>query len=83
MYLLHHELEEEKLIKNELALKKKIKLTSTDCEVAFYLRYLLIFKYSKEKQINLKYYDQKNIIFNILKYLYFTKSAKIEYKYTE
>ena len=83
MYLLHHELEEEKLIKNELALKKKIKLTSTDCEVAFYLRYLLIFKYSKEKQINLKYYDQKNIIFNILKYLYFTKSAKIEYKYNE
>ena len=81
VYLLHHELEEEILTKNELVLLKKMKLTSTDCEVAFYLRYLLIFKYSKEKKIKLKYYDLKNIIFNILKYLYFTKSVKFENKY--
>ena len=82
MYLLHHELEDEILTPNEILLKNKIKLTPTDCEVAFYLRYLLIFKYSKEKKIKLNYYDQKNIIFNILKYLYFTKSTKIEYNYS-
>ena len=81
LYLLHHELEEEKLTPNEVALRNKIKLTKTDCQIAFYLKYLLIFKYSKEKQIKLSYYDQKNIIFNILKYLYFTKTSKIEYKY--
>ena len=56
-------------------------MSKTDCEIAFYLKYLLIFKYSKEKNIKLSYYDQKNIIFNILKYLFFTKSAKIQYKY--
>ena len=49
MYLLHHELENEILTPNEILLKNKIKLTPTDCEIAFYLRYLLIFKYSKEK----------------------------------
>ena len=80
-YLLHHELEEEKLTPNEVVLRNKIKMSKTDCEIAFYLKYLLIFKYSKEKNIKLSYYDQKNIIFNILKYLFFTKSAKIEYKY--
>ena len=81
LYLLHHELEEEKLTPNEVMLRKKIKMTQTDCKIAFYLRYILIFKYSKEKQIKLSYYDQKNIVFNILKYLFFTKKAKIEYKY--
>ena len=81
LYLLHHELEEEKLTPNEVALRNKIKLTKTDCQIAFYLKYLLIFKYTEEKQIKLSYYDQKNIIFNILKYLYFTKTSKIEYKY--
>ena len=81
LYLLHHELEEEKLTPNEVVLKKKIKMTRTDCTIAFYLRYLLIFKYSKKMQIKLSYYDQKNIIFNIFKYLFFTKKAKIEYKY--
>ena len=81
LYLLHHELEEEKLTPNEVMLRKKIKMTQTDCKIAFYLRYLLIFKYSKQKQIKLSYYDQKNIVFNILKYLFFTKKAKIEYKY--
>ena len=81
LYLLHHELEEEKLTPNEVMLRKKIKMTQTDCKIAFYLRYILIFKYSKEKQIKLRYYDQKNIVFNILKYLFFTKKAKIEYKY--
>ena len=81
LYLLHHELEEEKLTPNEIALRNKIKLSKTDCQIAFYLKYLLIFKYSKEKKIKLNYYDQKNIIFNILKYLYFTKTSKIEYKY--
>ena len=82
LYLLHHELEEEKLTRNEVVLRNKRKMTKTDCIVAFYLRYLLIFKYSKEKKIKLNYYEQKSIIFNILKYLYFTKTAKIEYKYT-
>ena len=82
LYLLHHELEEEKLTRNEVVLRNKRKMTKTDCVVAFYLRYLLIFKYSKEKKIKLNYYEQKSIIFNILKYLYFTKTAKIEYKYT-
>jgi len=81
LYLLHHELEEEKLTPNEIALRNKIKLSKTDCQIAFYLKYLLIFKYSKEKKIKLSYYNQKNIIFNILKYLYFTKTSKIEYKY--
>ena len=81
LYLLHHELEEEKLTPNEVMLRKKRKMTQTDCKIAFYLRYILIFKYSKEKQIKLSYYDQKNIVFNILKYLFFTKKAKIEYKY--
>ena len=81
LYLLHHELEEERLTPNEVALRNKIKLTKTDCQIAFYLKYLLIFKYSKEKKIKLSYYDQKKIIFNILKYLYFTKTSKIEYKY--
>ena len=81
LYLLHHELEEEKLTPNEVMLRKKIKMTQTDCKIAFYLRYILIFKYSKEKKIKLSYYDQKNIVFNILKYLFFTKKAKIEYKY--
>ena len=81
LYLLHHELEEEKLTPNEIALRNKIKFSKTDCQIAFYLKYLLIFKYSKEKKIKLSYYNQKNIIFNILKYLYFTKTSKIEYKY--
>ena len=81
VYLLHHELEEEKLTPNEVVLRNKRKMTKTDCVIAFYLRYLLIFKYSKEKNINLSYYDQKSIIFNILKYLYFTKTSKVKYKY--
>ena len=81
VYLLHHELEEEKLTPNEVVLRNKRKMTKTDCTIAFYLRYLLIFKYSKEKKINLSYYDQKSIIFNILKYLYFTKTSKVKYKY--
>ena len=81
LYLLHHELEEEKLTRNEVMLRKKRKITQTDCTIAFYLRYLLIFKYSKKMRIKLSYYDQKNIIFNILKFLFFTKKAKIEYKY--
>lgn len=81
IYLLHHELEEEKLTPNEVVLRNKRKMTKTDCTIAFYLRYLLIFKYSKEKKINLSYYDQKSIIFNILKYLYFTKTSKVKYKY--
>ena len=81
VYLLHHELEEEKLTPNEVVLRNKRKMTKTDCTIAFYLRYLLIFKYSKEKKINLSYYEQKSIIFNILKYLYFTKTSKVKYKY--
>ena len=63
LYLLHHELEEEKLIPNDIVLRNKIKMTKTDCEVAFYLRYLLIFKYSKDKKIKLSYYEQKSITF--------------------
>ena len=81
IYLLHHELEEEKLTRNDFMQKKKINMTNTDCIIAFYLKYKLIFFYSKEKKIKLSYYDQKKIIFNILKYLFFTKTANVVYKY--
>ena len=81
IYLLHHELEEEKLTRNDFVQKKKINMTNTDCIIAFYLKYKLIFFYSKEKKIKLSYYDQKKIIFNILKYLFFTKTANVVYKY--
>ena len=81
IYLLHHELEKEKLTRNDFVQKKKINMTNTDCIIAFYLKYKLIFFYSKEKKIKLSYYDQKKIIFNILKYLFFTKTANVVYKY--
>ena len=82
-YLLHHQLEEEILTPNEVSLRNKKKMKRTDCEVAWYLKYLLIFRYSKknkDNENNINYYDVKNIIFNILKFLYFTKTAKIGYK---
>ena len=80
LYLLHHELEDEILTRNELVIrnKKKLKNIDLDCETAWYIRYMLIFIYSKKKKYKINYYDIKNIIFNILKYLYFTKTAKIE-----
>ena len=77
LYLLHHELEQEILTANEIAARNKKKLISTDCEVAWYLKYILIFRYSKKNKLKINYYDVKNVIFNILKYLYFTKTAKI------
>ena len=81
LYLLHNELEKEKLTPNDFVLKKKINMSKTDCIIAFYLRYKLIFEYSKEKKIKMNYYEQKSIIFNILKYLFFTKKANVVYKY--
>ena len=78
LYLLHHELEQEILIANEIAARNKKKLMNTDCEVAWYLKYLLIFKWAIKNKFKINYYDVKNIIFNILKFLYFTKTAKIE-----
>ena len=79
-YLLHHELEDEILTRNELVIrnKKKLKNIDLDCETAWYIRYMLIFICSKKKKYKINYYDIKNIIFNILKYLYFIKTAKIE-----
>ena len=78
LYLVHHELEDQILIPNELAKRKKKQYAKTNCEVIWYLRYLLINKFSKQKKIKFNYYDLKNIIFNILKFLYFTKTTKIE-----
>ena len=80
LYILHHELEEELLTRNEVVIRtqKKLKNIDLDCETAWYIRYILIFIYSKKKKIIINYYDIKNIIFNILKFLYFTKTAKIE-----
>ena len=79
-YLIHHELENEILTANEKNLRKKKQISTNECDVAWYLEYLLIFRYSKkgkDGKNNIGYYDQKNIIFNILKFLYFTKCAKI------
>ena len=79
-YLLHHELEDEILTINEINSRKEKQISINECDVAWYLKYLLIFRYSakgKDGKNNIGYYDQKNIIFNILKYLYFTKSVKI------
>ena len=78
LYLIHNELEEELLTANELAARNKKKITNTDCEVVWYIKYLLIFKYSKMKNIKINYYEMKNIIFHILKFLYFTKTANIK-----
>jgi hypothetical protein len=77
-YLIHHEIEEEVLHHDEKVQRTKKKYTKTNCEVAWILRYFLIFKFAKKNQYKINYYDQKNIIFNILKYAYFTKTAKIE-----
>ena len=78
LYLLHHELEKDILTPNEIAKKNKKKLENINCEVAWYLKYILIFQYSKKKKFKINYYEVKNIIFNILKFLYFTKTAKIQ-----
>jgi hypothetical protein len=78
-YLIHHEIEEEVLHHDEKVQRTKKKYTKTNCEVAWILRYFLIFKFAKKNQYKINYYEQKNIIFNILKFLYFTKTAKIEY----
>ena len=77
LYLIHHELEKEILNPNELALRNKKQMINTDCEVAWALRYYIIFKYSKKFKYKISYYDMKNIIFNILKFLYLTKHVKI------
>ena len=79
-HLLHHELENKILTVNEKNLRKKKQISTNECDVAWYLKYLLIFRYSKKDKNgknNFDYYDQKKIIFNILKFLYFTKSVKI------
>ena len=77
-YLLHNELEEEILNYNEKAQRIKIKYSKTNCEVAWYLKYILIFNYAKKKQYKFNYYDLKKIIYDILKYLHFTKTAIIK-----
>ena len=77
-YLIHHELEEEILSFNEKKIRDKKRFLKTNCEVAWYLRHVLIFKYAKKEKYEINYYDQKNIIFNILKFLYFIKQVKIE-----
>ena len=79
-YLLHHELEEEILNQNEKTLRKKYQIPTNECDIAWYLKYLLNLKNSKkgkDGKNNIGYYAQKNIIFNILKFLYFTKTVKI------
>ena len=78
VFLIHNELEEELLTANELAVRNKKKFSNTDCDAVWYIRYALIFKYSKMKKFKFNYYEMKNIIFNILKFLYFTKTANIK-----
>ena len=77
LYLLHNELELEMLTPNERASRKKKNLINTDCEIAWFLKYIFIFEFSKKRGFTINYYELKNIIFNILKFLYFTKTAKI------
>ena len=84
LYLLHHQLEQEILTANDLNLRDKKKIDKKDSEIVWYLKYLLIFRYSKknkDNENNINYYDQKKIIFNILKFLYYTKTTKIEIKF--
>jgi hypothetical protein len=78
LYLLHHELEDEILIRNEIVTRDKKKYTKTNCEVVWYLKYILIERFAKKRKIKISYYEMKNIIFNIMKFLYFTKTAKIK-----
>jgi hypothetical protein len=78
MYLLHHELEDEILTPNEINIRKKRNLEKVDNDVAWYLRHLLIIKYFKKNKNENNYYELKNIMFNILKYLYFAKSTNIK-----
>ena len=80
--MLHQKLEEEILTPKEIVLRNEKKLSRNDCEeVSLYLEYLLIFRYSrknKENKNNITYYDKKKIIFNILKFLNFTKAVTIQ-----
>ena len=78
LYLLHNELEFEILTPNERASRRKKKLINTDSEIAWLLKYMFIFEFSKKKGFKISYYELKNVIFNILKFLYFTKTAKIQ-----
>ena len=82
MYLLHHELEDEFLTLNEKNLRKKINLTKEDYDVAWYLRHIVMRYLNNNNNLN-NYYTLKNIIFNILKYLYITKNANIKMKIVE
>lgn len=78
MYILHHELEDEILTPNEVNTRKRINLPKIDNDVVWYLKHILITRFLKNEKNENNYYDLKNIIFNILKYLYFTKSANIK-----
>ena len=78
MYLLHHELEDEILTPNEISIRKKRNLEKIENDAAWYLRHILIMKYLKKNKNENNYYELKSINFNILKYLYFTKSANIK-----
>ena len=77
-YLIHHELEDGILSINEKTKRHGNNYIKTNCDIAWYLRYILIFKFAKEKQYKLNYYDQKRIIFTILKYIYFTQIVTVE-----
>ena len=79
MYLLHHELEDEILTHNEISLRQKINLEKDDNDAAWYLRHIIMRYLKRNNNLN-NYYTIKNIIFNILKYLYFIKNANIKMK---
>ena len=82
MYLLHHELEDEFLTRNEINLRKKINLAKEDYDVAWYLRHIIMRYLKRNNNLN-SYYILKNINFNILKYLYITKNANIKTEIVE
>ncbi len=65
LYLLHHELEDELLIPNEINKRNKMKYSKTNCEIVWYLKYVIIEKYAKKNKIKINYYEMKKIIFNL------------------
>jgi hypothetical protein len=81
IYLVHQELEEELLIPNERKKREEKKFGKTDSEIEWYLRYILLVKFAKKNDYKIDLYKQNEIIFNILKYIYFTKTSKIEFKF--
>ena len=76
-FLIHHELENSLCTKKQLDKRKKNEYINNNCEVGWYLSYILFCKYAKKNKYEISYYNQKKIIFNILKYLFFTGEVKI------